>query len=86
MCEMAYPISLEIERRLQEVPNSLKRQWFSGDEEGLPANLWHCQNTFDDSYLPAKPPKKRGRPASQPQPPPKAKKRGRPRKVRALDG
>ena len=102
MCEIAYPISLEIERRLHEVPNSLKRQWFSDDEEGLRANLCQCQNTFDDSYLPAKLPKKRGRPASQPQssptakkrgrpasqpqPPPKVKKRGRPRKARALDG
>ena len=101
MYEIVYPISLEIERRLQEVPNSLKRQWFSGNEEGLRANLWRCQNTFDDSCLPAKLPKKRGRPASQPgsspkakkrgrpasQPqPPEVKKRGRPRKARALDG
>jgi hypothetical protein len=39
MCEMAYPISREIERRLKELPSSLKRQWFSDDEEGSRASL-----------------------------------------------
>ena len=77
--EMAYPIGCEIERRLQEPPGSLKREWFSGDAEALRASVvGYCQYTFDRHYLPAKPPKKRGRPTSPTQSPSKVKKRGRP--------
>ncbi|KAH8758793.1 hypothetical protein BGZ57DRAFT_619031 [Hyaloscypha finlandica] len=77
--EMAYPIGCEIERRLQEPPGSLKREWFSGDAEALRASVVrYCQYTFNRHYLPAKPPKKRGRPTSPTQSPSKVKKRGRP--------
>jgi len=102
MCEMAYPISREIERRLQEIPNSFKRDCFSGAKV-----LRCCNHNAFGSSLPTSPPqsppkpKKRGRPASEPQSSPKAqkrgrpasqahplkaKKRGRPPKARALDG
>jgi hypothetical protein len=78
MVKMAYPMAYEIQRRLQSIPISHKREWLPGDNEGLRDSIHFDTTTFDTHYLPVKPPQKRGRPASSTQSPSRAKKRGRP--------